>query len=415
VDASENLAERLKEQLPADLFDFVRRAGEAAGRRGQRLYLVGGVVRDLLLERCNLDLDLVVEGDAIGLAQELADINKYDITSHPRFGTATIQWRNRSADFVSARAELYARPGALPTVRPGTLQDDLARRDFTINAMAMEISPPRFGELADPLGGRADIEKRLIRVLHEKSFSDDATRIWRAVRYEQRLDFEIEPGTLGLLRRDIDMLGTVSGSRIRRELELVLREEEPEKALARAGELGVLARLNPSLKADEWLSETIDQARQRCLPETPTPFLYLALLAYRLTKSEMERLTAYLRLPKKAAEVLQHTAAIKDLLTGLASPGLAPSLVYERLQGYSLTALMANWLAAGSATAAEHIELYLNVLRYVKPSLDGNDLRRLGVPEGPRIKDILRRLREARLDGKIDSRREEEEMVRRMI
>jgi tRNA nucleotidyltransferase (CCA-adding enzyme) len=411
----ENLADRLQEQLPEDLFDFVRKAGEAAGRRGQRLYLVGGVVRDLLLERCNLDLDLVVEGDAIGLAQEMAPKMQAEIYTHPRFGTATILWRNRRADFVSARAESYTRPGALPTVRPGTIQDDLARRDFTVNAMAVLLNPTGLGEMLDPYDGRGDIEKNFIRVLHENSFVDDATRIWRAVRYEQRLDFLIEPGTLKLLRRDIDRLGTVSGDRIRHEVELVLREEAPEKPLARADGLGALARVHPSLKADDWLAETFDQARRRCSPEATTPDLYLALLVYRLADDEMKQLISYLHPPKQAAQVLRETAAVRDVLNELSSPGLAPSLVYERLHGYSLTALMANSLGTGSETAAEHIELYLNVLRHVKPSLDGDDLRRLGVAEGPRVRDILRRLREARLDGVIDSREEEEKIVREWV
>jgi tRNA nucleotidyltransferase (CCA-adding enzyme) len=411
----ENLAERLQQQLPEDLFGFVRRAGEMASRRQQRLYLVGGVVRDLLLERCNLDLDLVVEGDAISLAQEIAASMKAGITTHSRFGTATIEWRHRRADFVAARAESYARPGALPAVRPGNLRDDLARRDFTVNAMAVALDPAHFGEVVDPYDGRGDIKKGFIRVLHDISFVDDATRIWRAVRYEQRLAFLIEPGTLKLLRRDIDRLGTVSGDRIRHELELVLKEEEPEKALGRAGGLGVLARVHPSLKADDWLAETIDQARRRCSPAAPTPDLYLALLSYRLAAAETEQLISYLRLPKKFSEVLRDTAAVKGRLGDLSSPGLAPSLVYERLQGYHLTALLANSLGSGSATAAEHIELYLNVLRYVKPALDGDDLMRLGVAVGPPVKDILRRLRQARLDGKIDSQAEEEEMVRGII
>jgi tRNA nucleotidyltransferase (CCA-adding enzyme) len=411
----ENLAELLVEQLPVDILDFVRKAGKLAERRGQRLYLVGGVVRDLLLERCNLDIDLVVEGDAIDLAREIAASTKAVVTTHPRFGTATVEWRNRRADFVSARAESYARPGALPTVRPGTIQDDLARRDFTVNAMAVALEPPHFGEVMDLFNGRGDIEKGLIRVLHEKSFTDDATRIWRAIRYEQRLGFDIEPGTLDLLRRDVVMLGAVSGDRVRHELELVLEEEEPEKALARAAGLGVLARVHPSLTADDWLAETIEQARRRCSPEKPTPHLFLALLAYRLTGEETRKLIAYLRLPKRAADILRDTAAIKDALKELSLPGLAPSRVYERLQGYHLTALLANSVGSGSETAAEHIELYLNVLRHVQPSLDGNDLRQLGVPEGPRIKEVLERLREARLDGKIDSREEEEEIVRGWI
>ena len=275
---SVNLAQEMEEQIPHDLLEFILKAGGLAQKQQQRLYLVGGAVRDLLLERCTLDIDLVVEGDAIKMAQDLAPINQSKVTLHSRFGTAKLQWRNRSADITTARAETYARPGALPTVRPGTIAEDLARRDFTVNAMAIELNPQHFGELIDPHDGWRDIEKRLIRVLHEKSFIDDATRIWRALRYEQRLDFNIEPLTLKLIKRDIDRLDTISGDRIRHELELVLKEELPEKALQRAGELGVLSKIHPSLKGDDWLVETFTTAGERYVSGILHPHLYLALL-----------------------------------------------------------------------------------------------------------------------------------------
>ena len=405
-----NLAESMKAQLPADIIDFIRKTGDAAEKLQQRLYLVGGVVRDLLLERRNTDLDMVVEGDAIRLAEKIAALNKAKVTSHPRFGTANLKWANRSADFVSARAETYARPGALPTVRAGTIRNDLARRDFTVNAMAIELNPHRYGELIDPFGGRQDLGKKLVRVLHDKSFADDATRIWRAIRYEQRLGLKIEPMTLLLINRDIAFLITISGDRIRRELELVLKEEMPEKALRRADELGVLAKLCPSLKSDDWLAETFATAREQSIE--PKLQLYLALLCYRLKAKEIEQLIEYLRLTKATARVLRDTLAIKDKTKELATPGLSPSVIYKILHGYNLTAYTANSIGAGSETAAEHIELYLNVLRHVNPTLSGEDLVKLGVPRGPKIKEVSQKLREARLDGKINSKKGEEEMVR---
>jgi len=407
-----NLAKQLGEQLPSDIIDFIQKAGEAAEKWQQRLYVVGGVVRDLLLDRCNTDLDLVVEGDAIKLAQAIAASKKASTTVHTRFGTANLKWASRSVDFITARAETYARPGALPTVRPGSIHDDLARRDFTVNAMAIEINPRHYGELIDPFNGRQDLDKKLVRILHKKSFSDDATRIWRAIRYEQRLDFKIESETLRLIKRDIKMIETVSGDRIRHELELVFKEETPEKQLARAAELGVLEALHPSLRADEWLAETFAAARDKNLPDpTPSP-LYLALLCYRLNERELEQLIKYLRLTKTTTQVLYDTLAIKGKTKELAAPGLAPSIVYHLLHGYSATAYIANSIGSDSETASEHIELYLSVLRHVKPALSGKDLEKLGVPIGPEIKDVLQKLREARLDGRIGTKGEEEEMVR---
>jgi tRNA nucleotidyltransferase (CCA-adding enzyme) len=411
-----NLARDIKEQLPADLIDFIREAGEEAQRQQQRLYLVGGTVRDLLLERNNNDLDMVVEGDAIRLAEEIAARRQAKAIVHRRFRTAKVRWSERSADLTTARAETYARPGALPSVKPGTISDDLSRRDFTVNAIAIELNPRRFGDIIDPHGGRHDLKNKLIRVLHDKSYIDDATRIWRAIRYEQRLDFRLELATEALLKQCIAWLGTISSDRVRHELELVLKEEIPEKTLRRADEFGVLERLHPSLKGDDWLAGKFDLARRECLPDgVPSRLLYLALLFYRLTASETAFIISALNLPKTTAQILRDTRAIKEKTGDLASPGLAPSLIYEWLHGYSLTSLNASRLAAGNATAAEHIELYLNVLRHVNPSLNGEALKNLGIPEGPKIKDALRLLREARLDGKIDSRKGEEAMARGLI
>lgn len=406
-----NLAGQIEKQLPADTYNFIKAAGKVAQKQEQRLYLVGGMVRDLLLERSTLDLDLLVEGDGIKLARKLADINQAKVTVHLRFGTAKLQWDNGSTDVATTRTETYARPGALPTVKPGTIKTDLFRRDFTVNAMAIELNPGHFGELIDPYAGKDDLERKSIRVLHTKSFIDDATRIWRALRYEQRLDFRIEPSTLKLLKRHIAMLATVSGDRIRHELELVLKEAIPEKALSRADKLGVLAEMHPSLKTDARLSSVFSRARMR-FSGSPPPPLYLTLLAYHLTKDEIGQLIAYLRLPKSYSRVLEDTIAIKGKAEELSVQGLAPSRIYTLLHGYSSTALTANSLALDSTTAAEHIELYLNVLRNVQTALSGDDLKGLGIPEGPRVKEMLQRLREARLDGKVAGKKDEETMVR---
>jgi len=403
-----NLSSEMGKQLPAELVDFMRRAGEVAAGQGQSLYLVGGVVRDLLLGRSNFDLDLVVEGDAINLAQQLVDITHGKITTHPRFNTAKLQWNKWSIDLTTARSETYAQPGALPSVKPGSLANDLFRRDFTINTMAIELVPSSYGRLIDPYGGRDDLERKFLRVLHERSFIDDATRIWRGLRYEQRLDFQLEPDTLQLLKRDIPMLDTISGDRIRYELECILREEHPEKVLRRAEELKVLPKLHPALKGDGWLTEKFGQAR---FSNLPLPGLYMALLAYRLTTEENEDLISRLRLPKSLAQTLRDTNSLKSRLESLADPELAPSRIYRLLYGYSQSAITANYLASSSPVAQQHIQTFLNKLRYVKPSLTGNDLQKMGIAPGPRMKEILNLLHEARLDGKVTSKKGEEEMV----
>jgi len=406
-----NLADKIEKHLPAELVDFMYLAGKAAASRGQNIYLVGGVVRDLLLEQPNLDLDLVVEGDAIELAKQLAETKQAKITTHPHFNTAKLKWDKWSADLTTARSETYARPGALPTVKPSYIENDLARRDFTINAMAVHLSPSRYGGLIDICGGRNDLEHKLIRILHDKSFIDDATRIWRGLRYEQRLNFRLEKNTLSLLKRDIPMLDTISGDRIRYELECILHEKRPEKVLCRAEELGVLSKLHPALKGNGWLAEKFEQARQISSPNPPPMGLYLALLAYPLNAEENEQLISRLRLRKSLAHILHDSIGIKGKLETLADPELSPSGIYAILHGYSATAITANSLATDSSITRRHIQLFLNKLRYVKPALTGNDLKQMGITSGLQIKELLQRLHEARLDGKAASKQDEERLI----
>jgi len=407
-----NLAKIIEKQLPAEVVNFMWVAGEIAHTRGERIYLVGGVVRDLLLGQANLDLDLVVEGNAIELAQQLRKINRGKITTHPRFNTAKLQWDNWSTDLATARSETYAKPGALPTVTPSSIDDDLSRRDFTINAMAIHLNPGYYGRLVDPHGGRNDLENKRIRVLHEKSFTDDATRIWRGLRYEQRLDFHLERKTLTLLQRDIPMLDTISADRIRYEIECILREKYPEKVFRRAQELGVLATLHPALKGNNWLAEKFDQARRLCSPELPEFDLYLALLAYPLTAGETESLISRLRLPKSSAQTLKDSVAVKGKMRSLATPGVSPSFIYNLLHSFSSPAMVANSLATESPVASQNIRLFLNRLRYIQVSLTGEDLIRMGIAPGPQIGEILDLLHKARLNGKITTRHDEEEVVK---
>jgi tRNA nucleotidyltransferase (CCA-adding enzyme) len=410
-----DLTREIKRQLPAELVGFMRKAGGVAVSQGQSLYLVGGVVRDLFLRRTNLDLDLVVDGDAIKLAQRLAKIIPARITTHSRFNTAKLCWDKWSVDLATVRSETYDRPGALPRVRPGTLATDLFRRDFTINAMAVELTASRYGQLIDLYGGRDDIEHRFIRILHEKSFVDDATRIWRALRYEQRLDFQLEANTRRRLKKDVSMLDTISGDRIRHELELVLKEELPERVLHRAAEMGVLARLHPALKGNGWLAKKFRQARGLYYPESPPAGLYLALLGYRLTEDESEELLAYLRPAKPLAQTVRDTLDLKAGLEVLADSRLPRSSLYFLLEDYLPTAITANQLATDSAIARRRLKLYLGKLRYIKPTLTGDDLRQMGIRPGPRMKEILHRLLTARLNGKVRSKQGEVEWVRRWV
>ncbi len=407
-----NFGRLIEKQLPPELVNLMWVAGEMANSRGEKLYLVGGVIRDLLLGQANLDLDLVVEGSAIELAQQLKTINKGKITTHPRFNTARLLWQGWNIDLATARSETYEKPGALPTVTPSSIAEDLSRRDFTINAMAIRLNPGDYGQLVDPHGGRDDLQGERIRILHDKSFTDDATRIWRALRYEQRLGFHLERNTLVLLQRDIPRLETISADRLRYEIECVFKEKYPEKVFSRADELEVLVSLHPQLKADEGLAENFEKARQLSSPNTPPFDLYLALLAYPLTTEETEELIARLNLPRLSAKSLRDTITIKNKMRQLSTPGVSPGAIYKLLRDFSPPALEANLLATQSAVASQAIHLFLNRLKGIRVSLTGDDLIQMGIPAGPRIKEILEFLHQAKLNGRIATRNDEEELVR---
>ncbi len=404
-----SLSLQLERQLPPGSLDLIRTAGALAAELRFGLYLVGGAVRDILLARDSFDLDLVVEGDAPELATSLAGRIGAGVLVHRRFGTARLRRDEMVVDLATARSETYSHPGALPAVSPGSIADDLRRRDFTINAMAVNLGPGQFGALVDPFSGEADLSRGLIRILHDRSFSDDATRMLRAVRYEQRFSFRLEGSTELLLRRDLSMLGTVSGDRIRHELELILKENRPENALERAQALGLLQGVHPSLRADGWLRGKYGLARS---VSPPSIALSLALLTYRLDRDETEDLIARLRIPGRAATVIRHTCRLKADLPSLDDAGLLPSSIHRLLQGYSPTSVLACAIASDSATVRNWLHLYLDRLRYAKTSLDGEALQQMGLSPGPRLGEMLGALLEARLDGRVKTREEETEFVR---
>jgi tRNA nucleotidyltransferase (CCA-adding enzyme) len=405
-----NLRHQIEQYLPQHLVELVRNISGQADKLDQRVYLVGGIVRDILLAYPNFDLDLVIEGDAMELAQQIAEISQAKLVTHPRFGTAKLNYGNFSIDMATARGETYAKPGALPTVTPGTLHDDLYRRDFSINAMAISLALNDYGNLIDSHQGRSDLEHRLIRILHPESFSDDATRILRAIRYEQRLGFKMEPQTARLLERDIPMLDAISGDRIRHELELILREKYPEYVFNRLAELGVLQRINPSLKGDGWIAEKFDKARQLSKPGY-LPSLYFCLLIYPLSERENEQFIHRLNMPKKLARTLRNTLHLKGRLSHLEKPSMKPSEIYYLLHEYDPLAIQANAIASESSPVHSHLQVFLTRLRYVKTFLNGEELRRLGISAGPELGKILQALHKAKLDGEVNTKADEEKLA----
>ena len=397
-----------------DLWALITRLADLAADRASPLYIVGGRVRDLLLERPAADLDLVVEGDALELVRALAHRPRVvrpsctpDLVRLPT-GTATL-----SFDLATSRTESYSRPGVLPDVRPGPIEEDLARRDFTVNAMALRLSPPNAGTFLDRFGSRQDVEDGLIRVLHNGSFVDDPTRIMRAIRYEQRLGFQIESSTLALLSRDLHLLPSVGVDRLRRELDLFLMEPTPELPLLRADSLGVLRTIDPALKPDAHLSE-IFQTTRRQLGQVD-PAIYLALLLYSVETGEAMQFLNRYRFPKESIAVVKSTLALRDSEARISVEGLRDSQVHALFKGFDRDSVCAFGIATEIDVARARAADYLSRLANVRPELTGKDLNDLGMPRGPDIGRVLNRLLEARLDGLAASKEDETTLVKNWL
>ena len=415
---STDLIQALQKSLSPELWQLIKLAGEMGASQGQPLYLVGGRVRDLLLgladdAPADGDMDLVVEGDALALAQGLARGHGGEVVAHPRFGTAKYRRGDLIIDLAFARSETYSRPGVLPLVRPGSIDTDLTRRDFTINAMALHLSPPHIGTLLDPFDGQSDLEEGLVRILHPASFIDDATRIMRAIRYEQRLDFRLEQGTQGLLIRDLPYLETVGVDRLRHEMELILQEDRPEQALLRADQLGALKQIYAPLRVDDWLAERFQMARSTV--SRPTVGLYLALLLYQMTPDDALAFAQTYRFTREQIQIVMDVMTLVSKQGSLEEPGLTPSGIYDLLEDLAPDALQAFRLVCDSDLVDERVKIYLSDLRHAKTCLDGHQLKSLGVAPGPGMGRLLRELLKARLDERVSNREEEVSFVQQWL
>jgi len=428
-----NVAGELRRALPEPVWQLLQSAAAAATQRGYGLYVVGGFVRDLLLHQPNLDLDLVVEGDAARLAQALSEAYGGSVRSHRRFGTAkwllSEVWRQRGLtavnglpehiDFASARTEFYEHPSSLPVVERSSIKQDLHRRDFTINTLAVCLNAERLGEVLDFFGGLKDLNLGLIRVLHNLSFVEDPTRILRALRLEARLGFRIEPRTANLIKDAVVLLRRTSGERLAHELVLILEEEAPEKVLARLRDFGALEQLGPGLHFDEDIAEAMRQARAQAdawpLPRHDLPQVYLCLLAWRADKDELADLVTRLHLPRDLAGPLRDLVPLRGTLSALATPDLLPSQAYERLHNYGPASLLAAFAISKEEAVRSRLLSYQREWSHVKPLIGGAFLRSLGLKPGPIYREILENLRRAKLDGQALDEEGEKALVRRWL
>lgn len=422
VDVTEMLNKRMDKRVMISL----KLASEVARKRKDEVYLVGGIVRDLILNYPNKDVDLVVTEDGIGFAKELAEKGGGYARPHKRFGTAVVVFPDGfRLDVATVRSESYPFPGALPQIQAGNLRADLYRRDFTINSLAVSLITDEFGRLVDYFGGLQDIRNRKIRVLHGLSFIDDPTRILRAVRFSNRLSFDLTDGTRQLMESAVNlgMLNRVSGKRIHTELTLLYEDPRPLRATEMLSRYGVLEVVNKKVKLDRFtatlirnIEATLNWYKLTYLPGSPRRVLlfYMALFE-KLRSQDRRRLCERLRLTTKMSRILlEYKNNVRSTLRLLHKGKLHVASEVTRLfDQMQLETILFIHAFANNETMKHAVVTYLTKYRSIRPSLRGKDLVKLGLQPSPIFNEILWRLRQALLDGEIRHRNEELELVKR--
>ena len=435
----QNLSDRLEAKLAPGRLKLLQEIADIADQRGDALYIVGGFVRDLLLDYPSLDFDLVVEGNAIALAESVQEKFGGRINTHERFRTAKwfvdqalyrrldIAEEDRedfltSLDFITARTEFYTHPSALPTVERGSIKLDLHRRDFTINTLALRLDGIHYGELYDYWGGLSDLKDGTVRVLHSLSFVDDPTRILRAVRYEQRYDFEIDERTRELLLQAKELLRRVSGDRLRHEFDRIFDETKAPEMMERLDTLTILKAIHPGLLWDPELSELIVALPERephreweVAPDPASLSLHHALmyiLWLKRTKA-FQAIGSRLKLPQDLLKAVDEAVQLQTDLEELQTR--KPSKATAFLEKLSNLAIYAVYLDLENLEQRGLLSRYLSSWQHVSPQTSGVDLQDRGLPPGPRYSEILRALREAWLDGEINTVQEERELLEQLI
>lgn len=382
------------------------------------VYLVGGTVRDLLLGEQSFDVDIAVEGDAIAFGYTLAEALGGRATPHPKFGTAVVTFGDgEHIDVVTTRTELYDSPGALPTVERAGLLEDLFRRDFTINAMAASLGADDFGRLVDPYGGRADLEGRILRVLHDLSFIDDPTRIFRGIRYEARYGFRFDEHSAGLLRTCLDrgLVSDLSSSRLRDELVALLEDPASAAGVRRMGELGADRAVHAHLRGDDEAAGLFERAlvlRDELGVDAPTWRVGFAALARNLTSDEASDWLDRLKVRRRDSELIVGAIVVAPRIVDRVRSGeLEPAEVVALADRFAPDAP----LFALALEDRPELRDYFTRLRGLELEIGGADLIAMGLSESPRVGEILGEVRRRKLNGELGGRDAELAAARELV
>ena len=408
-----NLAQLLSTKSPVEyqqIFNLCRELSETIAQV-ESVYVVGGVVRDLILGREPVDADISVVGDAGALSGALAGRLGVARPTESEFLTFKITLGNTcegatSIDVVTARAETYAEPAALPDVVPSSIEDDLERRDFTVNSMGISLSDSDWGNLVDPVNGLGDIMRKRIRVLHDASFTDDPTRLFRAVRYAVRLDFSIDSTMKSLIDDSLGKVDRLGGARLRNEFELMLGEPKRVEILREAEDLGLLAAISPGLRIGSRSLEVMESGASTRFEDL------LALSTFGLTQDEAEQVTQRFDGPEMWTKTIRGNPELADLVAVLDRSDIRRSEVAEILDSVPLQSIRAYIAAGPLLPRRDRLIEYIDKIRFERPEITGDDLIAAGIEEGPVIGQLIDFVRRARLDGQVKTKQEELDLAK---
>ncbi len=424
-----NISSMVNNRLPQKMLDLLKVAGDLGKEVGCEIYAVGGFVRDILLQRPNLDLDLVVEGDGIAFAKELVKKLGGRVKAHTKFKTAVaILDDGQRVDVATARLEYYEYPAALPTVELSSIKMDLYRRDFTVNALALRLNPGRFGQLVDFFGAERDIRNKTLRVLHSLSFVEDPTRILRAIRFERRFDFHIGGQTMRLIKNalNLELFSKLSGTRVMHELQWIVEEEDPLSCFNRMQELGIMEAIHPLLKLkNDRIQILIELGKVHnwynllyLEPKVEPWKLYFLGMTMGIKRDQITEVTDRLHFTnKEEREFLQLRDMIGDALMKLMGwkEGKSKlSRLYSILHPIPVEGVLFLMARSRKEHIRRNISQYLTRLRYIKVEVSGNDLQEMGIEPGPIYTKILDKLMEYRIDGGTDDRGEQLKLAKRL-
>ena len=410
----------MKERLTPRIIDILKTIGEKAEEVGYDAYVVGGFVRDLFLYRNNEDIDIVIEGDGIEFAKKYAKIVGARIHSHAKFGTAVIIFPDGfKIDVASARMEYYKFPAALPTVEMSSIKLDLYRRDFTVNTLAIQLNPGRFGLLIDFFSAHKDLKEKIIRVLHNLSFVEDPTRVFRAIRFEQRFGFSIGKLTSGLIENAVkmDFFKRLSGRRVFAELRLILEEENPLSAISRMDEYNLLPVIHPSITLNTDLISLFNSVKKvlswHDLLFLEEPYMKWAVYFLALLRScDRETVSKICKrfeiAPRHRSIFCKERFEADRFISGMErNLPVKNSTIYRGISIFKIELILYMMAATKNEALKRSISNYFTRLRHVKTSIKGQDLKRLGIEPGPIYREILEAVLDRKLNGRIKTRSEE--------